>query len=189
MSLDRSYGALRAFIIVLFVRAAAFTRGDDGQAVIDAGAELMQPLSLAVVGGVSVSTLLELFVVAGAYVLAHRAGDRANTWLTGSEPVLPREYNPQAGDWLPVALNVAGWLDPKLFGRPVTYRVGDLRYWYDCCAIRGGVVASAASHKTVGLHRLIGEQSLANPIPSPSGPPGRFRRLPVGRFPYVRRND
>lgn len=48
------------------------------------GAELMQPLAIAVVGGLSVSTLLTLFVVPSAYVLAHRGGDRVKGWLTGS---------------------------------------------------------------------------------------------------------
>jgi multidrug efflux pump subunit AcrB len=51
------------------------------------GSELMQPLAIAVVGGLGFSTLLTLFVVPGAYVMVHRGGDRLKTWLTGSRPV------------------------------------------------------------------------------------------------------
>ena len=47
------------------------------------GSELMRPLAIAVVGGLSVSTLLTLFVVPSAYSLAHGAGDRVKSWLTG----------------------------------------------------------------------------------------------------------
>jgi hydrophobe/amphiphile efflux-1 (HAE1) family protein len=49
------------------------------------GSELMQPLAIAVVSGLSVSTLLTLFVVPSAYVLAQRGGDRVKAWLTGRE--------------------------------------------------------------------------------------------------------
>ncbi len=47
------------------------------------GSELMQPLAIAVVGGLSIATLLTLFVVPCAYVMVHRAGDRLKTWITG----------------------------------------------------------------------------------------------------------
>jgi multidrug efflux pump subunit AcrB len=50
------------------------------------GSELMQPLAIAVVGGLTVSTLLTLFVVPSAYVLAQRGGDRLKAWLTGRAP-------------------------------------------------------------------------------------------------------
>jgi multidrug efflux pump subunit AcrB len=58
------------------------------------GSELMRPLAIAVVGGLSVSMLLTLFVVPGAYVMVQRGGDRMKAWLTGerAEPV------PAAGD-------------------------------------------------------------------------------------------
>jgi multidrug efflux pump subunit AcrB len=47
------------------------------------GTEMMQPLAIAVVGGLSISTVLTLLVVPSAYVTAHRAGDRLKLWLTG----------------------------------------------------------------------------------------------------------
>ncbi len=50
------------------------------------GSELMQPLAIAVVGGLTVSTLLTLFVVPSAYVLAQGGGDRLKAWLTGRAP-------------------------------------------------------------------------------------------------------
>jgi hydrophobe/amphiphile efflux-1 (HAE1) family protein len=53
---------------------------------IGEGSELMQPLAIAVVGGLSVSTMLTLFVVPVTYVLAHTGGDRLKTWLTGHTP-------------------------------------------------------------------------------------------------------
>ena len=49
---------------------------------IGEGTELMQPLAIAVVGGVLVSTLLTLFVVPSAYVLFRNGGDRIAAWLT-----------------------------------------------------------------------------------------------------------
>jgi multidrug efflux pump subunit AcrB len=66
---------------------------------IGEGSELMQPLAITVVGGLSVSTLLTLFVVPGAYVIVQRGGDRLKSWVTGrrhGEPV-PAEV-PAAGD-------------------------------------------------------------------------------------------
>jgi multidrug efflux pump subunit AcrB len=66
---------------------------------IGEGSELMQPLAITVVGGLSVSTLLTLFVVPGAYVIMQRGGDRLKSWVTGrghGEPV-PAEV-PAAGD-------------------------------------------------------------------------------------------
>jgi hypothetical protein len=60
----------------------------------------MQPLAIAVLGGLSVSTLLTLFVVPSAYVLAHRGGDRLRTWLVGGGVArAPRQPVPQpSGD-------------------------------------------------------------------------------------------
>ena len=49
---------------------------------IGEGSELMQPLAVAVVGGVAVSTLLTLFVVPIAYILLQRGGNRLKGWLT-----------------------------------------------------------------------------------------------------------
>jgi len=52
---------------------------------IGQGTELMQPLAVAVVGGLTVSMALTLFVVPAAYVAAHRGADRLAAWLTGRE--------------------------------------------------------------------------------------------------------
>ncbi|HEX5580702.1 MAG TPA: efflux RND transporter permease subunit, partial [Gemmatimonadaceae bacterium] len=65
---------------------------------IGEGSELMRPLAIAVVGGLSVSTLLTLFVVPGAYVTVHTAGDRLAAWLTGRP----------TGEQLPEGATVAG---------------------------------------------------------------------------------
>jgi hydrophobe/amphiphile efflux-1 (HAE1) family protein len=66
---------------------------------IGEGSELMQPLAIAVVGGLIVSTLLTLFVVPGAYVVMHRGGDRVKEWVTGKKirEEMP-EAAPAAGD-------------------------------------------------------------------------------------------
>ncbi len=53
---------------------------------IGQGSELMQPLALAVVGGLTVSTLLTLFVVPSAYVILDSAAARLGVWLTGRIP-------------------------------------------------------------------------------------------------------
>ena len=66
---------------------------------IGEGSELMQPLAIAVVGGLIVSTLLTLFVVPGAYVVMQRGGDRVKGWVTGKKirEDVP-EAAPAAGD-------------------------------------------------------------------------------------------
>jgi multidrug efflux pump subunit AcrB len=61
------------------------------------GSELMQPLAIAVVGGLTVSTLLTLFVVPSAYVLAQRGGDRLKAWLTGRAPAAALQTPPAPG--------------------------------------------------------------------------------------------
>jgi multidrug efflux pump subunit AcrB len=50
------------------------------------GSQMMQPLAIAVVGGMSISMLLTLFVVPCIYVILHRAGDRWKAWITGHSP-------------------------------------------------------------------------------------------------------
>lgn len=57
---------------------------------IGQGSELMQPLAIAVVGGLSVSTFLTLFVVPSAYLVFNAGAERLTTWLTGREPVPPQ---------------------------------------------------------------------------------------------------
>ncbi len=47
------------------------------------GSELMRPLAVAVVGGLSVSTLLTLFVVPSAYLIVNAGAARLGAWLTG----------------------------------------------------------------------------------------------------------
>jgi multidrug efflux pump subunit AcrB len=60
---------------------------------IGQGSELMQPLAIAVVGGLSVSMLLTLFVVPSAYVILNAAAERLGRFVTGrgrrSEPTRP----------------------------------------------------------------------------------------------------
>ena len=66
---------------------------------IGEGSELMQPLAIAVVGGLSVSTLLTLFVVPSAYIVMQTGGDRLKAWLTGrSAPERGPAQVPATGD-------------------------------------------------------------------------------------------
>jgi len=50
---------------------------------LGSGGELMRPLAISVVGGLSLSTLLTLFVVPGMYVIVHQAGDAVKVFLLG----------------------------------------------------------------------------------------------------------
>ena len=50
---------------------------------IGEGTELMRPLAIAVVGGMSLSTVLTLFVVPSAYIIFNRAGAAMQSWLVG----------------------------------------------------------------------------------------------------------
>ena len=61
------------------------------------GGELMRPLAIAVVGGLSVSSLLTLFVVPCMYVILHAMGDAVEQFFLGerAKPLLAREV---AGD-------------------------------------------------------------------------------------------
>ncbi|HET6342012.1 MAG TPA: efflux RND transporter permease subunit, partial [Gemmatimonadota bacterium] len=54
---------------------------------IGEGSELMQPLAIAVIGGLSFSTILTLVVIPGAYVMLNRGGTRLRGWLTGRRAV------------------------------------------------------------------------------------------------------
>ena len=67
---------------------------------IGEGTEMMQPLAIAVIGGLSISTVLTLLVVPSTYVSAHTVGNRLKAWLTGdrkSSPELMPDPHP-AGD-------------------------------------------------------------------------------------------
>jgi multidrug efflux pump subunit AcrB len=48
------------------------------------GSELMQPLAISVVGGLTVSTLLTLFVVPCAYLIVHRVAAVLKWWVIGA---------------------------------------------------------------------------------------------------------
>jgi hydrophobe/amphiphile efflux-1 (HAE1) family protein len=50
------------------------------------GSELMRPLAIAVVGGLSIAALLTLFVIPCAYVIINGAAARVMGWLTGRAP-------------------------------------------------------------------------------------------------------
>lgn len=64
------------------------------------GSELMQPLAIAVVGGLGVSTVLTLFVVPNAYLVLHDGADRVTSWLTRRErtDIAPAGTHATAGD-------------------------------------------------------------------------------------------
>src|SRR5690606_20585681 len=47
------------------------------------GSEMMRPLAVAVVGGLTASTLLTLFAVPCAYVIFTRGAERLRVWLPG----------------------------------------------------------------------------------------------------------
>jgi hydrophobe/amphiphile efflux-1 (HAE1) family protein len=63
------------------------------------GSELMRPLAVAMVGGLSLSMLLTLFVVPSAYVIFNRGGENLRRWLVGP----PAESEP-AREKLPVEI-------------------------------------------------------------------------------------
>ena len=69
---------------------------------IGEGTEMMQPLAIAVLGGLSLSTILTLFVVPSAYLVFHSVGDRFAAWVSkdrnlASPEVFPTR-SPVAGD-------------------------------------------------------------------------------------------
>ncbi len=53
---------------------------------IGEGSELMRPLAIAVVGGLTLSTLLTLFLVPCTYLVVHGVGDRVKVFLLGRRP-------------------------------------------------------------------------------------------------------
>jgi hydrophobe/amphiphile efflux-1 (HAE1) family protein len=66
---------------------------------LGAGGELMRPLAIAVVGGLSVSTFLTLFVVPCVYLMVHAVGDRVSALLFGTRPAgsAPSKVAEQSG--------------------------------------------------------------------------------------------
>jgi multidrug efflux pump subunit AcrB len=48
------------------------------------GSEMMQPLAIAVIGGLSISTLLTLVVIPCSYLVIKGAAERLRSWVLGS---------------------------------------------------------------------------------------------------------
>jgi multidrug efflux pump subunit AcrB len=68
---------------------------------IGQGSELMQPLAIAVVGGLSMSMALTLFVVPSAYLILNTAAERLVIFVTGRKPApmaAPRRIEPVGAD-------------------------------------------------------------------------------------------
>ncbi|HUP02272.1 MAG TPA: efflux RND transporter permease subunit [Gemmatimonadota bacterium] len=61
---------------------------------IGEGSELMQPLAVAVIGGLSFSAILTLIVLPGVYVLLNETGIRLHAWVTGSRAEVERVTAP-----------------------------------------------------------------------------------------------
>jgi Cu/Ag efflux pump CusA len=53
---------------------------------IGEGTEMMQPLAVVVVGGLTTSTVLTLLVLPSAYIALHRAADALRHWVIGGQP-------------------------------------------------------------------------------------------------------
>jgi multidrug efflux pump subunit AcrB len=51
------------------------------------GTEMMQPLAIVVVGGLSTSAVLTLLVLPSAYITLHRMADAIRRWVIGREPI------------------------------------------------------------------------------------------------------
>jgi CzcA family heavy metal efflux pump len=64
---------------------------------IGQGSELMQPLAVAVVGGLLVSAFLTLFVVPSAYLILNGGAERLQTFLVGSRSAPAGVVLPQGG--------------------------------------------------------------------------------------------
>ena len=60
------------------------------------GSEMMQPLAIAVIGGLSISTLLTLIVIPCSYLVIKAAAERLRAWVLGVP--LEREREPAAAD-------------------------------------------------------------------------------------------
>ena len=73
---------------------------------IGEGSELMRPLAITMVGGLSLSMFLTLFVVPGAYITFNTGGDRLKAWITRDRrrlpPQAPVPVPPRVREELPV---------------------------------------------------------------------------------------
>lgn len=67
------------------------------------GTEMMQPLAISVISGLTLSTLLTLFVVPSAYLVVHAAGDRFKGWIMGTAAAARRPAHSVGGGEVPVA--------------------------------------------------------------------------------------
>jgi Cu/Ag efflux pump CusA len=67
---------------------------------IGAGSELMQPLAIATVGGLTLSSILTLVVVPCGYLVLHGMADRVRVFLLGDKASAsaPEEAEATAGD-------------------------------------------------------------------------------------------
>lgn len=64
---------------------------------IGEGSELMQPLAIAIVGGLTVAMLLTLFVVPSAYLVFNGAAEWLHAWLLGPVPAARPAAAPEPG--------------------------------------------------------------------------------------------
>ncbi|HSJ08492.1 MAG TPA: efflux RND transporter permease subunit [Longimicrobiales bacterium] len=64
---------------------------------IGEGSEMMQPLAIAVVGGLSISMLLTLFVVPSAYLIFNAAAERLVVFVTGRKPQVASRVPAEVG--------------------------------------------------------------------------------------------
>jgi multidrug efflux pump subunit AcrB len=64
---------------------------------IGQGSELMQPLAIAVVGGLSISMLLTLFVVPSAYLIFNTSAERLVNFVTGRKSAPPSRMPAEVG--------------------------------------------------------------------------------------------
>lgn len=75
---------------------------------IGEGTEMLQPLAVAVVGGLTLSTVLTLLVVPSAYLVFHGIGDRIKGALVGAPKTAPAAPEPRPRGHVPEPRPVAG---------------------------------------------------------------------------------
>ena len=86
-----------------------------------AGAELRQPLGLAVVGGLAVSQLLTLYITPAIYLTFEKVGARLGA---GRREHIPAAVEAQPGGNPATAFWLGAELDPIYIGRRVATRIG-----------------------------------------------------------------